>query len=260
LCSSSAVDRTRTETENDDEDEDDAERRTPDAQRRIMQRILILSDNLQELLGWQRALVQAGFPVGTCEANAESLLQALMPRPAEIFVLDGSGGRLTPKELRKALSHHFPTHEARVIWLATEEQTAIMDPAGGMDDFAIQPVSAAELLARVRLLVWRTHGVDGADLMVAGDLVIDQANYSVSAGGQSLELTFKEYELLRFLVSHRGRVFTREALLNQVWGYDYFGGTRTVDVHIRRIRAKLGPGREELIETVRNVGYKFDAS
>ncbi len=135
-----------------------------------------------------------------------------------------------------------------------------MDPTAGIDDFALFPASPSELLARVRLLLWKAHRVDGADLVIAGDLVIDQANYSVSVAGQALELTFKEYELLRFLVSHRGRVFTREALLNQVWGYDYFGGTRTVDVHIRRIRAKLGPEREDLVETIRNVGYKFNAA
>jgi DNA-binding response OmpR family regulator len=74
-----------------------------------------------------------------------------------------------------------------------------------------------------------------------------------------MTLTYKEYELLRFLVAHRGRVFTREALLNQVWGYDYYGGIRTVDVHIRRIRAKLGPEHEEMVETIRNVGYRFNS-
>ncbi|MBI3910664.1 MAG: response regulator transcription factor [Armatimonadetes bacterium] len=145
-----------------------------------------------------------------------------------------------------------------MIWLATQEQVARLDPASGLDDFLILPSSADELLARIRLLLWKTHRVDGADLIVAGDLVIDQANYSVQVSNQPLELTYKEYELLRFLATHRGRVFTREALLNQVWGYDYYGGTRTVDVHIRRIRAKLGPEYEDLVETVRNVGYRFN--
>jgi len=224
-----------------------------------MQRILIVTDSLKELAEWQRALVQAGYPVATCGGDRENLLRALMPRPPDIFLLDGSAARLTPKELRTLLSESFASHEARLIWLATAEQAARLDPAAGLDDFLILPSTTTELLARIRLLLWRTHRVDGADLLMVGDLVIDQANYSVAAGGQSLELTFKEYELLRFLASHRGRVFTREALLNQVWGYDYCGGTRTVDVHIRRIRAKLGPEREELIETVRNVGYKFYA-
>jgi two-component system alkaline phosphatase synthesis response regulator PhoP len=225
-----------------------------------MQRILLVTDDPQSLVACQRELVKAGYPVNVCGADAENLVRALMARPAEIFVLDGGHGRLTPKDVRALVSEQFPSHEARLIWLAAAEEVARLDPVSGLDDFVVLPATAEELLARVRLLLWKTHRVDGSDLMAAGDLVIDQANYSVSVGGQPLDLTYKEYELLRFLVSHRGRVFTREALLNQVWGYDYFGGTRTVDVHIRRIRAKLGPEREDMVETVRNVGYRFNAS
>ncbi len=152
-----------------------------------------------------------------------------------------------------------PNHECCLLWLVTEEMAAHLDPSSGLDDFIVLPSSVHELLARLRLHLWRTHRIAGDDIVTAGDLVIDQANYSVSIDGRTLELTFKEYELLRFLVTHRGRVFTREALLNQVWGYDYYGGTRTVDVHIRRIRAKLGPEHEDLVETIRNVGYRFNA-
>jgi DNA-binding response OmpR family regulator len=224
-----------------------------------MQRILIVTDDPKGAAAWQRELVRAGYPVSLCEAELAGTLRALMPRPPDIFILDGANARMTPKDLRIALNEQFSEHDARLIWLATEEQAARLDPASGLDDFAILPSSAAELLARVRLILWKTHRVDGADLLIAGEVVIDQANYSVSVAGKPIELTFKEYELLRFLASHRGRVFTREALLNQVWGYDYFGGTRTVDVHIRRIRAKLGPEREDLVETVRNVGYRFNA-
>ena len=91
----------------------------------------------------------------------------------------------------------------------------------------------------------------------SGDLVIDEVTYSARLRGRSLDLTFKEFELLKFLAQHPGRVFTRAHLLQEVWGYDYFGGTRTVDVHVRRLRAKLGPEHEALIGTVRNVGYRF---
>jgi DNA-binding response OmpR family regulator len=91
----------------------------------------------------------------------------------------------------------------------------------------------------------------------AGDLHIDEASYAAKLRGRSLDLTFKEFELLKFLAQHPGRVFTRAVLLQEVWGYDYFGGTRTVDVHVRRLRAKLGPEHEALIGTVRNVGYRF---
>jgi DNA-binding response OmpR family regulator len=128
----------------------------------------------------------------------------------------------------------------------------------GLDDFLLAPYIPAELAARLKLLLWKHNRVDAEQLIKVGELVVDQANYAVYIAGQPLELTFKEYELLRFLATHRGRVFTREALLNQVWGYDYYGGNRTVDVHIRRIRAKLGTPYEDLVETVRNVGYRFN--
>ena len=206
-----------------------------------MHRILIVTDKSKDVAEWHRTLVQAGFPVTQCGGEREALLEALVPRPPELFILHGAAARIQPAELRQAVTDNFPSCEARLIWLATEDQVAALDPAAGPDDFAIVPCTPLEVLARVRLLLWKTHRVDGADLIVAGDLVIDQANYSVAVSGQALELTFKEYELLRFLASHRGRVFTREALLNQVWGYDYFGGTRTVDVHIRRIRARSSP-------------------
>ena len=223
-----------------------------------MQRILLITDSPKTVTPWQHELVRMGYPVSTCGAESGLLLEALRPRPPEVCVLDGTGLRLSPKALRELIKNEFPAHECGLIWLVGDEQVGKMDPSAGMDDFIILPAGVNELIARIRLLLWKSRRVDAADLIVAGDLVIDQANYTVSVGNNQLELTFKEYELLRFLASHRGRVFTREALLNQVWGYDYFGGTRTVDVHVRRIRAKLGLENEDMVETVRNVGYRFN--
>jgi len=110
-----------------------------------------------------------------------------------------------------------------------------------------------ELASRVQ----RLAAADAPDEIRSGDLAIDEATYSARLRGRVLDLTFKEFELLKFLAQHPGRVFTRAHLLQEVWGYDYFGGTRTVDVHVRRLRAKLGPEHEALIGTVRNVGYRF---
>lgn len=222
-----------------------------------MQRILIITDNPKTLAPWVQQLMRAGYPVQSCTSARGELTAAFSPRPSEIFILDGTSVRLVPKEFRELLEVECPNHESGLIWLVTEELAGNLDPAIGIDDFIVLPSSVHELLARVRLLLWRTHRINNEDLIIAGDLVIDQANYSVSVNATTLDLTFKEYELLRFLVAHRGRVFTREALLNQVWGYDYYGGTRTVDVHIRRIRAKLGPSYEDMVETIRNVGYRF---
>ena len=124
-----------------------------------------------------------------------------------------------------------------------------------IDDLIITTASPAELDARLRLNLSRKE--TGVERVSASGIVIDEANYSAKVKGRTLDLTFKEFELLRFLVAHPSRVFTREQLLTEVWGYDYFGGTRTVDVHVRRLRAKLGD-LESVIGTVRNVGYRLN--
>jgi DNA-binding response OmpR family regulator len=125
----------------------------------------------------------------------------------------------------------------------------------------LHTVGPAELDARLRLAVGRLALRDGEDpdahVIRSGEVMVDEATYTAKLGGRALDLTFKEFELLKYLAQHPGRVFSREQLLAEVWGYDYFGGTRTVDVHVRRLRAKLGPENETLIGTVRNVGYRF---
>ena len=124
----------------------------------------------------------------------------------------------------------------------------------------LETAGPAEVDARLRLAVGRlARAVDDdiPDEIRSGDVSIDEATYTARVSGRILDLTFKEFELLKFLAQHPGRVFSRAQLLQEVWGYDYFGGTRTVDVHVRRLRAKLGPEHEALIGTVRNVGYRF---
>jgi two-component system alkaline phosphatase synthesis response regulator PhoP len=129
-----------------------------------------------------------------------------------------------------------------------------MSPAA--DDFVLLPALPEELAARVRMAVKR-RTPEASDVIRAGDLTMDLANYRVSIAGRGVELTYKEYELLRFLMQNPEKVLTREALLKRVWGYDYFGGSRTVDVHIRRLRSKLEDRGHTFIETIRNVGYRF---
>jgi DNA-binding response OmpR family regulator len=123
------------------------------------------------------------------------------------------------------------------------------------DELVFPGAPAAELRVRLAMLRRRAGAGDGTVIRL-GALAIDTETYRVTAGGRPLDLTFKEFELLRFLAQRPGRVFTRPALLREVWGYDFYGGTRTVDVHVRRLRAKLGPEHEHLIETVRSVGYR----
>jgi two-component system alkaline phosphatase synthesis response regulator PhoP len=127
----------------------------------------------------------------------------------------------------------------------------------GIADFIIKPCSINEFSVRVQRLIKRIKNINSKKIISCGDLIIDTVSCEVHLGGRLVELTFKEYELLRFLAASKGRVFTREALLNKVWKYDYLGGERTVDVHIRRLRSKIEGVDHSFIETVRNIGYRF---
>ncbi|BAU33253.1 response regulator transcription factor [Microcella alkaliphila] len=144
-----------------------------------------------------------------------------------------------------------------VLVVLTEGGLTAVNAEWGVDDVLLESAGPAEIDARLRLAIGRQSQGDGeSQLIKASGVVIDEASYSAKVNGRTLDLTFKEFELLRFLATHPSRVFTREQLLSEVWGYDYFGGTRTVDVHVRRLRAKLGD-MDALIGTVRNVGYRF---
>src|ERR671916_3089097 len=142
----------------------------------------------------------------------------------------------------------------------TAEVMPALGPDWGVDDVLLDTAGPAEVEARLRLAVTRRTAASAlgeGGVIRAGDLAIDETTYTCRLRGRVLDLTYKEFELLKFLAQHPGRVFSRAQLLQEVWGYDYYGGTRTVDVHVRRLRAKLGPEHEALIGTVRNVGYKF---
>jgi len=125
------------------------------------------------------------------------------------------------------------------------------------DDFCVLPARPEELVARLQHLFWRTGQSMRPDLIEYGALLLNLETYQAAVAGRVLDLTYMEYELLRFLAGHPAKVFTRETLLSRVWGYEYYGGARTVDVHIRRLRAKLGEEHAHLIQTVRSVGYRF---
>jgi DNA-binding response OmpR family regulator len=146
-----------------------------------------------------------------------------------------------------------------VLAVISEGAWAAVSADWGAADVILNTAGPGEVEARIRLAIGRasTQVAAPAEEVRSGELVIDEATYSARIRGVALDLTFKEFELLKFLAQHPKRVFTRSQLLQEVWGYDYFGGTRTVDVHVRRLRAKLGTENEALIGTVRNVGYKF---
>lgn len=145
-----------------------------------------------------------------------------------------------------------------ILVVAGEAQLAALKPTWGFDDWTLPTAEPAEIETRLRLISDRARDERRSRGTTIGDLTIDEDTYIVRLRGHPLDLTFREFELLRYLAAHPERVFTREQLLSEVWGYDYYGGARTVDVHIRRLRAKLGAEHESLIGTVRGVGYKLD--
>jgi DNA-binding response OmpR family regulator len=145
---------------------------------------------------------------------------------------------------------------APLIVILSEGGLAAMNSEWGAVDIILDGAGPAEIETRIRLAIARAKEAKESSNISSSGVVIDEASYSAKVHGRPLDLTYKEFELLKFLAQHPGRVFSREQLLSEVWGYDYFGGTRTVDVHIRRLRAKLGD-LETLIGTVRNVGYRF---
>jgi len=145
-----------------------------------------------------------------------------------------------------------------VLLLATISQLADLELREELfDDFCVTPFQPRELTARLKHLFWRTGRGTRPELIEYGALVLNLETYQAAIAGRPLDLTYMEYELLKFLSTHPGKVFTREVLLSRVWGYEYYGGARTVDVHIRRLRAKLGEENAGLIQTVRSVGYRF---
>ena len=140
-----------------------------------------------------------------------------------------------------------------------------MNADWGFDDVILDTAGPAEIDARIRVAIGKIQALriaadPSSGEIKSGDVVIDEKTYTAKIKGRSLDLTYKEFELLKYMAQHPGRVFTRSQLLQEIWGYDYFGGTRTVDVHIRRLRSKLGPEFEAIIGTVRNVGYRFNTS
>lgn len=143
------------------------------------------------------------------------------------------------------------------IVLVSQDSSGWTDELLQADDFILGPLRAEELALRAERLIRRREDLEDKDVVRAGDLVINRANFEVAIGGRRVSLRYKEYELLLLMASNPGRVFTREALLNRIWGYDYLGGTRTVDVHIRRLRSKIEDAEHTFIETVWQVGYRF---
>ncbi len=214
--------------------------------------VFATSEESQAVARLRNELAQNRFVYLAANGNKAVAEQLVRQTPDLILVkLDGYPGT---RELVHKIKQEHPVP---IIALVTRETIDDIDINLPVDDILISPYDLRELVLRAKRLLGKTSVRENAEQIRHGDLVIDQDKCEVTLGGKVLMLTFKEYELLKFLASNAGRVFTRETLLNKVWGYDYYGGDRTVDVHIRRLRSKIEDSGHTFIETVRNIGYRF---
>jgi DNA-binding response OmpR family regulator len=222
-----------------------------------MSTLLLLTSALQPSAEVLPALALLGHSVRILPAEGSALLEA---PDSDLLLVDGRQELAHARDLCRLI--RTTGTQVPVLLVVTEGGLAVVAQDWGMDDVVLHTCGPAELEARIRLAVGRLAAQREADdpaahVIRSGEVVVDDAAYTAKVSGRSLDLTYKEFELLKFLAQHPGRVFTRQQLLQEVWGYDYFGGTRTVDVHVRRLRAKLSAEHEHLIGTVRNVGYRF---
>lgn len=225
-----------------------------------MNRILLISENKKESEPLADDLTQENFECDFAGMSSKSVLERAVKKIPDLALFNF---KLLPdpkgSSAHRVLKEEKELRDIPIMFLVPKGSESQIDFAIGLDDFMTKPYVFSELLARLRLILWKHRSISGKDTIHHGKLLINLEKYEVSLNGGSLTLTFKEYELLKFLATHPGKVFTRDAILNKVWGYDYYGGTRTVDVHIRRLRSKLesGPRPHVFLETVRGVGYKF---
>ncbi|MCD9154133.1 winged helix-turn-helix transcriptional regulator [Aeromicrobium duanguangcaii] len=222
-----------------------------------MSHLLLLTKSTQSSVEVLPSLALLPHHVKILPAEASALIEA---PTCDAVLVDGRHDLAQVRSLTRVI--RTTGIECPLILILTEGGLTVAAADWGMDDVILTTAGPAELEARLRLAMGRVaadgdKSDDDTHIISASGLVVDDVTYTAKLDGRVLDLTFKEFELLKFLAQHPGRVFTRQQLLQEVWGYDYFGGTRTVDVHVRRLRAKLGPENETLIGTVRNVGYRF---
>ena len=222
-----------------------------------MARVLLLTNTLGASAEVLPALGLLQHQVRILPAEASVLVDA---PEADVLLIDARRDLPATKSLTKLLNSTGVG--CPIIAITTEGGLTAVNADWGIDDVILDTAGPAEVDTRIRIALGK-HAIElvasnpHAGEIRSGEISIDETTYTARLRGEVLDLTFKEFELLKHLAQHPGRVFTRAQLLQEIWGYDYFGGTRTVDVHIRRLRSKLGPEFESIIGTVRNVGYRF---
>jgi DNA-binding response OmpR family regulator len=225
-----------------------------------MAKILMLTNSTGASADVLPALGLLQHDVRILSAEASVLVDAPI---TDCIIIDARRDLPTAKSFTKLITTTGVS--TPLIIVTTEGGLSAINADWGITDVILDTAGPAEVDARIRIVIGKdaiTQLAKNPSLkeIRSGDVVIDEDSYTAKIKGRTLDLTFKEFELLKYLAQHPGRVFSRSQLLQEIWGYDYFGGTRTVDVHIRRLRSKLGPEFESVIDTVRNVGYRFSTS
>lgn len=220
-----------------------------------MKRVLLVSDDMHSLAWGKQAL--AGLEVSLETAPHAEMSERLLDAEKHLVIVD-AGRR--PEEIIQAieLSLEPGTDVALLILVEPDGLASLRLPVRMASDFMVRGGSSAEMVARVRGLLWPGEEATSQELLRIDSLTLNLATYQAQLDSEPIDFTYLEYALFAFLVTHPGRTYSREVLLRRVWGSDYFGGSRTVDVHIRRIRAKIGIEMSRRLETVRNVGYLWN--
>jgi DNA-binding response OmpR family regulator len=218
-----------------------------------MIQLLIITEEAKTAKLIQASLARHAFTCST--TNYKGALEATAKESPNLAILEIPDS--ADEAVRGLISNLKKGRNLPVIALISAEKAASLNDRQEIDDFIIRPYNEAELLLRINRLLNKTQGADSSEQIKCNGLIIDLITCEVTVDGRKADLTFKEYELLKLMARNRGRVFTREALLDKILGYDYYGGDRTVDVHMRRLRSKIEDASHTYIETVRNIGYRF---
>jgi two-component system alkaline phosphatase synthesis response regulator PhoP len=222
----------------------------------VMERVLIITADTAATDTMRREIARGGYDCASIACD--DALQKIETQAPHLIIADNS--RRFDKSATELTVNLKKQKKMPVIALVTAEDLASLDDYNEIDDFIIYPYDNTELLLRIKRLLRQTGEADGNERIKRNGLTIDLVTCEVTVDGKKADLTYKEYELLKLMAGSPGRVFTREALLNKIWGYDYYGGDRTVDVHMRRLRSKIEDANHTYIETVRNIGYRFTKS
>jgi DNA-binding response OmpR family regulator len=220
-----------------------------------LSRVFIITNEREQARQLRVELTQRGFDCLVVPHN-DGLVEKILVQQPGVMLLDTDEAKFGSEawELAQRIRQEM---NIPLIALISREKINGFDSSSGIDDFVVKPCEATEVTSRIKRILRQKGGMESKDVIKCGDLVIDSAKCEVSLGGKPIILTFKEYQLLKFLANNKGKVFTRDVLLDKVWGWDYYGGDRTVDVHIRRLRGKIDDPTHTFIETVRNIGYRL---